>query len=52
VPDECSEEIAFTFRGDWAKALYTIEPLRKNCFDRDISQKDEGGNWGAKTSTG
>ncbi|OIW34874.1 hypothetical protein CONLIGDRAFT_675826 [Coniochaeta ligniaria NRRL 30616] len=52
VPNGCSEEIAFTFRGDWEKALYTIEPLRKNCFDRDISQKDEGGNWGVKASTG
>lgn len=52
VPEECSEEIAFTFRGDWEKALYTIEPLRKNCFDRDILVKDEGGYWGAKPSTG
>jgi len=52
VPDACSEEIAFTFRGDWERALYTVEPLRKNCFDRDISMKDNRGNWGAKTSTG
>lgn len=52
APDECAEEIAFTFRGDWERALYTIEPLRKSCFDRDMSMKDEGGNWGAKTSTG
>lgn len=53
VPGECTEEIAFTFRGDWEKALYGIEPLRKNCFDRDAAQKDgAAGNWGAKTSTG
>ncbi|KAB5563438.1 hypothetical protein GE09DRAFT_782724 [Coniochaeta sp. 2T2.1] len=47
-----SEEIAFTFRPDWEKALYTIEPLRKNCFERTVKQKDEGGNWGSATSTG
>lgn len=52
VPDGCTEEIAFTFCGDWANALYTIEPLRKNCFERDASTKDEAGHWGAKTSTG
>jgi tRNA (guanine-N(7)-)-methyltransferase subunit TRM82 len=52
VSKEYSEDIALTFRGEWERALYGIEPLRKNCFDRDSSVKEEGGNGDVKASTG
>jgi hypothetical protein len=52
VPENLVHEIPFTVRGELERALYTIEPLRKNPYDRDRSQKDDAPYWASNTHAG
>jgi hypothetical protein len=44
--------VPFTFRGELERALFIVEPLRKNTYDRIRGQKDPAGYWASNTDAG